>query len=438
MKARIVIITSQHLYVFVKEAMTGIKKDCDIQILKYNDFHHAIEIYREYEDHADGFMLSGKAMFAAITKAFPNKKKPIVSFEASQIDQLKLLLELFLEDRQLDPKRVILDFLIPISDDTSVYQWLFSPFSDHIKDRVLSWLEKSSLEDLSIAELQIAEKLIDLWETDKIDYVICHYGSIIPILEQHKVPYRYSTPTRESILTVLESLLSQIELRRLHDNLTGVIGISACMEDGCKVSDERMKEIFFQIKNDLALDVVFQKEGGYCYIFSTLRVIEHITDHFRKCSIRFILKKKYHIEAYVGYGIGYNVTMAMGNARAALREALFSKGCFVVTEQNKVLGPLDSENNFEVKVKMSDEIFKIADCCKLSSITIQKLLSIIEMTGSKKITQQNLAEHLGVTSRNAGRILSNLVNGGVASVAYTKSMSSKGRPVKVYELNIKK
>lgn len=437
MKAKIIVITSQYLNVFIRNTLIDTVLDCDIQILEYSNFNHLIELYKEYEDRADGFMVSGKAAQTVISKAFPEHKKPIVSFEANEVSEYKLLLRLFLENRNLNTGRVILDSLLPICEDASVDRLISGAGPVCTKDMIFEWLGHITLEELMNIEAQIAEMIVKLWEAKRIDLVICHYGSIVPTLEKHGIPCRYSGPDREYIHSLLNSLLSQLELKQLHENLTGVIAVAADLENGQSISKEQLKKVLLSIKNDFAIDAVFQEDGGYYYIFTTLRVIEHITDKFYRCSIRFTLKKQYNIDAYVGYGIGYNITAAKGNAKDALKEALFSKECFIVDEQHNLLGPLNSNNYFEVKAEMSDEVFKIADRCNLSSITIQKLLSIIEMTGSRRITQQNLAEHLGVTSRNAGRILSNLVKGGGAAVAYTKSMTSKGRPVKVYELNIR-
>lgn len=437
MKTKIVIIVSQFLHDFVRDALSEAGQDCEIQILEYKNFQHAIELYKEHESQADGFMISGMAAKTVILKAVPEHKKPVVSFEASPVSEYRLFLELFLENRQLDAGRVILDSLIPICEDASVAYFLPNMEPQQGKNLFVDWLEAVALEEIMGVEEKIAGEIVKLWEEQKIDWVICHYGSIIPVLEKHGIPYRYSGPGRDYLFTLLESLLAQIERKQLRENMAGVIAVSASSEDGQDLSGERMKEMLLSIKNDLALDVVLQEEGGYYYIFTTLKVIEHITGGLRRCSIRFALKKQYKVEAYVGYGIGYNITAAKSNARDALKEAVFSKGCFAADEQHHMLGPLDSENYFEVKVEVSDEVFKTADRCKLSSITIQKILSIIEMTGSNRITQQNLAEHLGVTSRNAGRILGNLVKGGAAEMVYTRSATSKGRPVKVYELNFK-
>ena len=66
---------------------------------------------------------------------------------------------------------------------------------------------------------------------------------------------------------------------------------------------------------------------------------------------------------------------------------------------------------------LPDDIFQIAEKCKLSTLTIQKLISIVKMNGSYEITTNELANHLGVTVRNANRILRNLENGGAATIA---------------------
>lgn len=57
------------------------------------------------------------------------------------------------------------------------------------------------------------------------------------------------------------------------------------------------------------------------------------------------------------------------------------------------------------------------------------------MNGNTRLTTQELAERLGVSIRNANRILKNLKTGGIATLVYTQSSISKGRPINIYELN---
>jgi predicted ArsR family transcriptional regulator len=62
-------------------------------------------------------------------------------------------------------------------------------------------------------------------------------------------------------------------------------------------------------------------------------------------------------------------------------------------------------------------------------------MAYVKTTGTDKITTQELAQRFDITIRNANRILTNLCNGGVATLVYTQTTHSRGRPVKVYELN---
>ena len=83
-----------------------------------------------------------------------------------------------------------------------------------------------------------------------------------------------------------------------------------------------------------------------------------------------------------------------------------------MNETNQLIGPLGSSQFPSFPQNLPDNIFKIAENCKLSTLTIQKLISIIKMTGSYELTTNELADHMGVTVRNANRILRNLENGG--------------------------
>jgi len=161
-----------------------------------------------------------------------------------------------------------------------------------------------------------------------------------------------------------------------------------------------------------------------------------ITKNFEVGYIIAMLKKNYDISAAVGYGIGKNITDAKKHAENALRESWNTDGSFVMNETNQLIGPLGSSQFPSFPQNLPDNIFKIAENCKLSTLTIQKLISIIKMTGSYELTTNELADHMGVTVRNANRILRNLENGGAATIAHTRSTTSKGRPVKVYRLKL--
>lgn len=437
MKPRIIIITNNYSKSFVQNTLGEVSLDCDIKIMEYTNFNHIIQIYRENEETADGFVVSGSTTLAAVTKILPEHKKPIVSFNSGIMSLYRLLLQQLLKNRGLDVRRIIFDSMIPVTEDPSIEHFLNTTASSLMMGLIGKWLEQITVPEIENLEEYLKREIIKRWDNHEIDLVICYYGSIMTALKQHGIPCCYPEPSKEDLLEPLRTLLSQLELDYLKENLPGVIAVSEVTDNRSKKTMLPLKKALTNIIHELALDVIMQEDDGKYYIFTTQKVIDFITDHLQVCKICFSLKKQYRINAYTGYGIGTSITKAQDNARNALKEALFSKGCFAIDEQLNLTGPLDAKKQMEIHGGLSKEIYITAKQCKLSTLTIQKILSVINMTGSNQITQQSLAKHLGVTTRNAGRILGNLEKGGAASIIYTQSVTSKGRPIKVYELNIK-
>lgn len=247
MKTTIIIITSEYLHPFVQDVIEHAQLDCDMHIVEYNNFYHITEIYKKYESIADGFMISGNAALAAIEKTLPTHKKPIIAFQASIISVYHLLLEKFLENRKLDTKRVFFDFLLLLYDNTdyaTVDYFLYHKVAPQIKTEIDDWLNAITLSEISLVEEKLSEKIIDLWSTHKMDLVICHYGSIIPLLKQHNIPYCYSPPKKEDLLNLINTFLSQIELNRLRENLPGVIAVTLLGKDKRPMTKISLKKHF--------------------------------------------------------------------------------------------------------------------------------------------------------------------------------------------------
>lgn len=112
MEKRIVVITSDYLYTFVSEAYKEINLDCEVEIVKYDNFKNIANIYNHYKDSALGFIVSGQMAHAAILKAIPDCKKPIAHFQADNVCLYRLMLKYLINTQHPDSKRIILDFLL--------------------------------------------------------------------------------------------------------------------------------------------------------------------------------------------------------------------------------------------------------------------------------------------------------------------------------------
>lgn len=240
---------------------------------------------------------------------------------------------------------------------------------------------------------------------------------------------------KEVFQSLVETLLAQIELSFFRENLPAAITISGTSSEIGEKDRAQLKTALYALKAELALDMIFQETPTGFQLFTSAKYINYLTDHFQTSFLSVRLKEDYGFPVSVGYGIGKNITEARSHAEAALKESFYAKGSFVIDENGNLIGPLNRSHCVTIQKTMSEQLYRIAEQCKLSTLTIQKLNTILQITGTNKMTSQDLSEHLGVTLRNANRILNQLEKGGAATMVYSHSSTSKGRPVKVYELH---
>jgi len=102
-----------------------------------------------------------------------------------------------------------------------------------------------------------------------------------------------------------------------------------------------------------------------------------------------------------------------------------------------LIGPLSFKKILTVSNEVTPYIKQLSKKVKLSTLTIQKLLSVIDTLKTNELSPQELASCLNVTVRTANRFLSSLLKHGEAVIIYEKQNSTKGRPERVYKLLIK-
>ena len=431
---KIAIITSRHLRAFVENMIKELQPDCQIQIMEYHDFPNMAEIYTKMENQADAFMVSGSAAMAFLKKTHPHSTKPIVSFHADTVSLYRVLLDVLLQNRELDTNRVILDFLLPVNEDASVQFLLDNAELDDLSHRLNAWLESSTMQDFATLEREMAQKAIDLWNAGKIDLVLCNYSSIMPILEENHVPCQYVYTSKGSFRTLFHTLAAQLKLDRISENLPSAIVISDLNTQKSPESQQRLLQAILEIKKQLLLDAIVQEENGRFYLFTSAEILSGITNKLERGCFHAPLLRTYGIETAVGFGIGYNIVDAKSHADTALKESYFYKGCFLLDETNQLRGPLNSDQCIYVQAGVTDQVLEIAEKCRLSTMTVQKVISVAKMLHTDTLTTQELSERLDIAVRNAQRILTNLEKGGAATIAFTQSPTSKGRPRKVYRL----
>lgn len=435
MPIKIVFITSHHLHQPMLQALERLQLERDTLVVAYDNFEHISQVYEQYAGEADAFIVSGPSAKAAIERAYPRLPKPVISFQVGTDALYKDILLLFLEKREQDFDRVILDFLLPLNMGYTVRDFLALSDLQSVDQGNQEWV-RTDRPSAGDAESYIIRQIDRLWNQKAFDLVICQYSSIVPHLDALGIPYRCPFVSDSHLEALIREVQARVELSKMQENLPAVIQISPVSSG--TAAPEHMRALLKclrQFMKDNLLECMVQETEDAHYLLTSMQPLRHITGNFEVCRLHAFLSEKLPFPVAVGYGIGSTVPHAFTNVHSAIKEAKFSGKSYIKDAAGNLIGPLDSENRMVIDTHTFPDVSHIAKKCSLSTMTVQKLMTNVKLSGSDKITTQELASRFNITVRNANRILTNLCKGGVATPVYTQTSSSRGRPVQVYELD---
>lgn len=436
MPIRLLFITSQYFYPFAVDSISRMNLPCETHVAVYNDFSHLLQVYQQQIDHFDACFVSGLSAKHAIELSFPNISKPLIAFQVAPDALHRDFLRLALEKHSLDFSRIVLDFLLPLGGGYTVYDYLDIESIDSVSDRTLEWMRSHGVYGPGGIEDYILSRIINLWNQQAIDLVVCQYSSLIPALKKLGIPFHCPFLSESSLLPLIEQVLLNIELTRLHDNNPAIVQIFPRHHSGIVQSqyDRLYQQVQSFVQTNLIACTAEASDGG-CILTTSMHVLRALTNQFQTCPFSSFLAEKLDFPVAVGYGIGTTPLHAMNNSQIASKEAKLMGKSFVVDTNGSLIGPLNSSARMVLAPNSRTDISEIAKQCGLSAMTIQKLMTIVHLNGSNKITTPELARQMETTVRNANRIMLCLVRGGVASPVYTQPRQSRGRPIQVYTLD---
>ena len=436
MGSKIVFITSHHLYQPTVDALGRIGADCETIVAPYDNFVHIARVYDLYAEEADAFLVSGPSAKRAIEHGRAGALKPITSFQVGSDALYRDILRLAVDAPEQDLHRVAMDFLLPLDCGYSVADFLAIDDVDSVDGLIRSWMSQTGVQEVGGAENAIMERILELWRRKEIDLVICQYSSIAPMLDTLGIPYRCPFLSDTHLKSMIQEILARLELKQLHENLPAIIQIIP--EHAHDLPPEQfnlLRQYVRQFARDNLIECVEQEAGGTLLLITTMQVLQFLTNDFRSCRLSAYLQPLLDYPVSIGYGVGATVAHAMANVQTAAHEAKITGKSYLMDNSGNLIGPLSSEHRLVVSTNSISDVSVLSKRCKLSTMTLQKLMAYLKSTGSDKITTQELAQRFDITIRNANRILTNLCRGGVAKPVYTQASHSRGRPVQVYELN---
>lgn len=438
-KVKIIVITTDYLYQFLKEAYSSFDIEAEIEIVVYKNFSNIADVYRAKEKEADGFIVSGSAAHQALVLQVGSTKKPVVFFNADHVALYRAVLRQIIKNKSLLPNRILMGMGVePIELLTCDYM-LDENKVAFVDKRIHQWIETMSLKDLLAYEEQTVEEITQWWNEGRMDLVICQFSSILKTLQERGVPCIYAYPSRQHLRDTADSLIREIKAQQAKKNLPAVISISPVAQPGGVEMENCLKQLesqLAQVDKRYGGDMIIQRAALGCDVFTKYSLVSYLTGCFTKCALSKYFQEHLPFTVCIGYGVGASISAAKSHAMKAKREAFQHKGSFGVDEHQRMYGPLNAENTIIVDTEVTPEIQEMAQKSQLSTLTIQKLISMVNISGSSYVTTQEIAQRFKVTPRNANRILSSLEKGGLAWATGKRAAQTKGRPTTVYHLNL--
>lgn len=410
--------------------------DLKLMSAVYNQLEETFALVEQFEDKADIFLFSGLLPYHLARKR--GCALPMVYIPYTGAGLYRVLFQLMREEEDWG-KTPRLNLSIDILNEMEVR-------------------ERMAELDFSLGDLYVQEYRSDqtsedfcrihcqLWREKKIDVVITCVTSIYEILHARGVPCFRIIPPRSAMRESLSRV--QLEGRSLKlreaQLVIGLIGIGVSTDKGqtSGYMTQRKRLEVQQLLLDLgekSRKLIYKSDGDRIMFVTTRGVIEDITERFTRFSLFDGLRDRLHSPVNMGIGIGYTAGEAEGNARQALEkaEAVKTGSCYAVLQNGAVMGPIGQPFQLDYCARSdAPELMAAAKEAQLSVGTINKLWSLQKQMDGKSVTASDVANWFDITFRSARRILQKLETGGLAVVAGEEQPINKGRPRRLYKLQL--
>ena len=438
MPYHVLVITSSYLSQYIKDTLVP-PENVEFRYVEYKSFSELENLYFRNEAWADGILTTGIVVQTVLERAAVTPLKPILSLDTDNESFYRIPLSLLIENRSLDPERIIFDVFVNVAPEVSVLSLVEPKNIRRLFPEFFKWLSKATLDDLEHVEQATLATIKKLWEDNKIDLVICRYSSLVPKLKKLNIPCVFASGTDERLQEVLKSLLSKIKMEKITSHAPAVIKITP-RDTKDHLWTGRMEESLekaihkFLEKNDLRL--LTQKQGQETLLLTEKVVVSYLTEGFTNNNLAIFLQEEIDFNLNVSYGIGNTLEEAMRNAKKAYVAAGISRDSFLVDEEEKLIGPLNREKEDTNERVVTPKMKEIANKSGLSTATIHRISRLVILLGRREVTSAELAENFNMTLRGANRILKKLEEAGFAKTTVQKSSHLKGRPTKIYHLHL--
>ncbi len=299
-----------------------------------------------------------------------------------------------------------------------------------------------------VTSAELTDYHYQLWQSGQSHIAVTCYLATYEKLKELGVPVFRIWPTRSNIRTTIEVALSAVRAERFKG---GQLAIQQIMIDdyddmvrnsssyAAKKIELRLYEILVDYAKQLQGSIIVRGDGQYT-LYSTRGILEKWTEELTVLPCFDEITRQVSAKVSGGIGFGPTAYVAEENAFHALGLAKRAgKGMWMaVTDSREAVGPLSSPTHLKYSLRASDSVCQhFAEKLNLSRTTVNKLFAALDQLKRDTLAADDLAFHLGITTRSARRLLTTLASQDLADVT-GEELLSKGRPRKLYSIHWQK
>lgn len=280
----------------------------------------------------------------------------------------------------------------------------------------------------------------ELWEKDKIDYVLSSTEEVTKILKAKNIACSTLHIPDLNLVKALEESISLAKLDEIQNKqiVTGFVSIKG-LNQGNDSTNYSSDQIVMKLRNTLEkfskrTDATFiQTLEDTFMIIGTDKILRHLKEHYREFPLLQELKSTMKLPIYLGFGLGLNVKEATNNGMIALDACKKSDHsiCYIVNERQEMIGPI----GIKKEIDTSSLYRALIHDARLNNELSYNFIEFIRERNNEPFSTNDVALFYQVTKRSAERTVNKLLTGNVIKVSGKERPYTKGRPRKLFTLN---
>lgn len=433
MKSNIGVIGPQDSVNIILEIGKEFEKEITLLPFVYNHLDEVVEIMKENFTKVDVWLFSGQAPYAVAKESIPSFNGYYPSLNGFSLT--KVLLDISYKDKK-DLEHISFD-TIPSNEVIETYEELE--------------IDVENLKLLPYSGYKPIEELVNfhyqLYKDKKVQSCITGIRSVYEKLKELNVPTYRLKPTKMEIRETILLATQKGEIIRFQNSQISII-ILQIIEMDKVISKNKVSFEAHRLSltlQEIVIDFTEKIQGSF---------IQQGIDRFMIYSTRGTLEQNNHEDIFnllekinmvtdlsANLGIGYGITVleAEQNAYIALNNANeHDKNTIMLADETgMVKGPLNHENSISYNRRSIDpEVLEKLQRASVNVSTYNKVLAIQDKLRQNAISANELAKWLGMTPRNARRILSDLEKEGLAKVIGEETPGARGRPRRLFKVGL--